>query len=212
MRATATATANAICGTRSPTFLHPPRIIFSRRVGKPGSRVFDEVRLPDGFNFAEADISIEKPVKEWKDEGILRIDGHKLPKSVADASAAVLAPAGHRGPAFIAYPNFKAVLAYNNAVSYALAVCQLAKRFDGGPPIKKPWPRNEDPLVSRTDRMEMQSLLAKRNFDVGEPDGVIGQRTRRAIRDFQKGEGLVQDGYATTTLLLRLRQAVAAAP
>ena len=177
-----------------------------------GEPCFDEVRLPHDFNYSEADVSIEKPIKEWKDEGVVRIDGHKLPKSVADASAALLVPAGHRGPAFIAYPNFKAVLAYNNAISYALAVCQLAKRFEGGGPIKAPWPRDEDPLVSRTDRMELQSLLAKRSFDVGDPDGVIGRRTRQAIRDFQKGEGLIQDGYATMTLLLRLRQSVVAAP
>ncbi len=177
-----------------------------------GQPCFDEVRLPKNFNYGEADISIEKPIKEWKDEDVVRVDGHKLPKSVANVSAALIVPAGHRGPAFLAYPNFKAVLAYNNAVSYALAVCQLAKRFDGGAPIRTPWPRDEDPLLARNDRMEMQSLLAKHNYDVGEPDGVIGRRTRQAIRDFQKAEGLVQDGYATATLLLRLRQAVATVP
>ena len=104
------------------------------------------------------------------------------------------------------------MLAYNNAVSYALAVCQLARRFEGGPPIKKSWPRDEEPLLSRNDRTELQTLLAKRSYDVGEPDGVIGRRTREAIRAFQKVEGLVPDGYATMTLLLRLRQAVAATP
>ena len=171
-----------------------------------GQPCFDEVRLPAKFNFGEADVSIEKPIREWKDEGVLRIDGSKLPKSVADLDAALIVPAGHNGPAFLAYPNFKAILAYNNAVSYALAVCQLAKRFDGGKPIRTPWPREETPLAARTDRMELQSLLAKRNFDVGEPDGVIGRRTRQAIREFQKAEGMIQDGYASMDLLVRLRQ------
>ena len=177
-----------------------------------GQPCFDEVRLPDDFNFAEADVSIEKPIKEWRDEGVVRIDGKKLPKSVADLDAALIVPAGHNGPAFLAYPNFKSILAYNNAVSYALAVCQLAKRFDGGKPIRTPWPRDEVPLVARTDRMELQMLLAKRNLDVGEPDGVIGRRTRQAIREFQKGAGMIQDGYASMTLLIRLRQSVAATP
>lgn len=170
-----------------------------------GQPCFDEVKLPSDFKFAEADVSIEKPVREWKDEGVVRYDGSKLPKSVADLDAALIVPAGHNGPAFLAYPNFKAILAYNNAISYALAVCQLSKRFDGGKPIKKPWPRSDLPLAARTDRMELQTLLAKRSFDVGEPDGVIGRRTRQAIRDFQKAEGLVEDGYASMELLVRLR-------
>lgn len=174
-----------------------------------GQPCFDEVKVPEKFNFAEADVSIEKPIREWKDEGVVRIDGGKLPKSVADLDAALIVPAGHAGPAFLAYPNFKAILAYNNAVSYALAVCQLAKRFDGGKPIRTPWPRADIPLAARTDRMELQTLLAKRKLDVGEPDGVIGRRTRQAIREFQKTEGLVQDGYASMDLLVRLRQSVA---
>lgn len=172
-----------------------------------GQPCFDEVKLPSDFNFAEADVSIEKPMKVWRDEGVVRIDGRKLPSNVSDADAALIVPAGHNGPAFLAYPNFKAILAYNNAVSYALAVCQLAKLFDGGKPIRKPWPRDDEPLMSRTDRIELQTLLARRNLDVGEPDGVIGRRTRQAIREFQKSDGMVQDGYASMTVLLRLRGA-----
>lgn len=171
-----------------------------------GQPCFDEVKVPDGFNFAEADVSIEKPMKTWKDEGVERIDGRKFPRSVSDVDAALIVPAGHNGPTFLAYPNFKAILAYNNAVSYALAVCQLSKLFDGGKPIRKPWPRGEAPLMSRTDRMELQTLLARRSLDVGEPDGVIGRRTRQAIREFQKTEGIIQDGYASVSLLVRLRQ------
>ena len=177
-----------------------------------GQPCFDEVRVPKDFDFADADIAVDRPVKDWANDGIVRIDGHKLPHSVADENASLLVPAGHNGPAFLAYPNFRVVLAYNNAISYALAVCQLAKSFEGGRPIKTPWPRDEAPLVTRTDRMELQTLLAKRSFDVGEADGVIGQRTRQAIRGFQKAEGLVQDGYATTTLLFRLRQVASTTP
>lgn len=167
---------------------------------------FDEVRLPDKFDYASADISIEKPVSAWIEMGVVRVDGRPLPKRVRDDQSAIILPAGHSGPAFIAYPNFKAVLAYNNAVSYALAICQLANRFEKRPPIKTPWPRDEAPLLSRADRTELQTLLAQRNYDVGEPDGVIGRRTREAIRAYQASVGLVPDGYATVALLVRLRQ------
>lgn len=169
---------------------------------------FDEVRLPQGFDFGNADISIEKPVREWADLSVTLIDGRSLTKRPGqdrDAPAALLLPAGHRGPAFIAYPNFKVVLAYNNAISYALAICELSVRFEGGPDFKTPWPRDELPILSRADRVELQVLLARRGYDVGEPDGVIGRKTREAVRAYQRSKGMPADGFATIPLLQSLR-------
>lgn len=171
---------------------------------------FDEVSLPQGFDYSNADISIEKPVSEWNSLSVKLINGRSLSSVEGvskDAPAAILLPGGHKGPAFIAYPNFKAVLAYNNAISYALAICQLSRRFEGGSGFEKSWPRDETPILSRTDRFELQSLLAKRSYDVGEPDGVLGKKSREAIRAFQKKSGVPADGFATMSLLLALRQA-----
>jgi lytic murein transglycosylase len=169
---------------------------------------FDEVRLPDGFDYGDADISIEKSVREWSDMSITLIDGRSLLRRRGqdrDAPAALILPAGYKGPAFIAYPNFKVVLAYNNAISYALAICELSVRFKGGPDFKTPWPRYEQPILSRADRVELQTLLAQRKYDVGEPDGVIGRKTREAIRAYQRAKGLPADGFATMSLLQSLR-------
>jgi membrane-bound lytic murein transglycosylase B len=170
---------------------------------------FDEVKLPDGFDHALADISIEKPVKEWASLGVTRMHGQSLQGRQGvnrDAPAAILLPGGHKGPAFIAYPNFKAVLAYNNAISYALAICQLSRRIDGGVSFETPWPRSEPLILSRNDRLELQTLLDKNGYDVGEPDGVLGKKSREAIRAFQKKQNVPQDGFATMSLLLMLRQ------
>lgn len=170
---------------------------------------FDEVRVPEGFDYAQADIGTEKSIRDWSDMGVTLWDGRSLKRrSEQDASApaAILLPAGHKGPAFIAYPNFKVVLAYNNAISYALAICQLSNRFNGGTGFHTPWPREETPILSRTDRVELQMLLAQRKYDVGEPDGVIGRRTREAIRGYQRGAGMKPDGFATLALLQSLRQ------
>jgi membrane-bound lytic murein transglycosylase B len=41
-------------------------------------------------------------------------------------SAALLLPAGYRGPAFLVLDNFRAILKYNNSSSYALAVSLLS--------------------------------------------------------------------------------------
>ncbi|MBL9097603.1 MAG: lytic murein transglycosylase [Alphaproteobacteria bacterium] len=177
-----------------------------------GAPCFDEVQLPQGFDFGNADISIEKPVREWADLSVTLRDGRALAQRKGqdkDAPAAILLPAGHKGPAFIAYPNFKVVLAYNNAISYALAICELSVRFNGGPDFRTPWPRDEQPILSRSERVEMQTLLAQRKYDIGEVDGVIGRRTREAIRAFQRSQGMPPDGFATIALLQRLRQAPA---
>lgn len=170
---------------------------------------FDEVRLPEGFDLALADISIEKSVRDWAGLGVVLTNGNSLQGRTglrADAPAAVILPGGHKGPAFIAYPNFKAVLAYNNAISYALAICQLSRRFEGGASFSTNWPRGEVPILSRTDRLELQMLLNQRGFDVGEPDGVIGKKSREAIRAFQRKIGVPADGFATVGLLQSLRQ------
>lgn len=170
---------------------------------------FDEVRLPENFDYSQADIGTEKAVRDWADLGVTSWDGRSLKgRSGQDASApaAILLPAGHRGPAFIAYPNFKVVLAYNNAISYALAICQLSNRFNGHGSFRTAWPREEAPILARSERVELQMLLAQRKYDVGEPDGVIGRRTREAIRGYQKGAGMKPDGFATLALLQSLRQ------
>jgi membrane-bound lytic murein transglycosylase B len=173
-----------------------------------GAPCFDEVKLPDGFDYGNADISIEKSVREWSDMDVRHMDGRSLLKrrgQDADAPAALILPGGYKGPAFIAYPNFKVVLAYNNAISYALAICELSVRFKGGPEFVTPWPRGEQPILSRADRVELQTLLAQRKYDVGEPDGVIGRKSREAIRAYQKAKGLPADGFATMSLLQLLR-------
>lgn len=195
--------------TRADVFASTANYL-SEKGWQTGAPCFDEVRLPDNFDYGSADISIEKSVREWADLSVTLADGGALGRRKGqdkDAPAAILLPAGHKGPALIAYPNFKVVLAYNNAISYALAICQLSQRFKGDPAIRKPWPRSEQPILSRNDRVELQALLAQRKYDVGEADGVIGKRTREAIRAYQRSVGMVPDGFPTIELLQKLRQA-----
>jgi lytic murein transglycosylase len=161
-----------------------------------------EVRLPASFPWDQAELDIAKPVAEWTALGVRRIDGAALPASVAPAS--IIAPAGHRGPAFLVFDNFRTILDYNRSVSYALAVVHLADRISGGAPFVAAWPRGE-PQLSRTDKLELQNLLAARGYDAGEVDGVLGRKTRVAIRQFQREIGAVPDGFATMALLTRLR-------
>ena len=56
----------------------------------------------------------------------------------------------------------------------------------------------------RTGR-ELQELLNRKGFDTGEPNGRLGPKSRAAVRDYQASIGLVPDGFASATILARLR-------
>ncbi|MBT3066445.1 lytic murein transglycosylase [Rhodoferax sp. U11-2br] len=160
-----------------------------------------EVRLPAGFDLARADGELRQSSAAWQQQGVLSLDSRPLPEL---PDAAILLTAGARGPAFLVGANFRAILRYNNATSYALAVGLLAQQLAGGPGVQTPWPRDVQAL-SRTQLLALQAALSAHGFDSGPPDGVMGPATRRAIRAYQRSVGLPQDGYPTLDLLTKLQ-------
>jgi len=162
-----------------------------------------EVVVPQGFDYLKADRSRQLAIQQWQALGIRRANGAAFPKPAARAW--LMVPAGARGPAFLMLTNFRVIMKYNPAEAYALAIGHLADRLRGGGPLVQPWPRDER-VLSLEERVEMQQLLATRGFDIGEPDGRFGPRTRAAIRDFQARQGLTADGFASNDVLARLRQ------
>ena len=97
-------------------------------------------------------------------------------------------------------------MTWNRSVNYALAVGHLSDRLIGRGPLLTPQPADDRPM-SRAEVLEMQRILLSLGFEVGEPDGVVGSRTREALRGFQKSAGLPPDGYPTPEILGKLRQA-----
>jgi membrane-bound lytic murein transglycosylase B len=179
---------------------------FLRGIGfKPGLPSSEEVVLPKNFPLDQADASIEKPVREWAAMGVKRAGGGALP--AVDDRAAIVLPAGWRGPAFILYPNFKAVMSWNRSTLYALAVGTLARQIGGGPGVVQPPPDDDQPLARETV-VDLQTRLAKLGFYAEEADGLLGPKTRSGVRLFQKQAGLPADGHATPELIQRLQQAV----
>jgi membrane-bound lytic murein transglycosylase B len=161
-----------------------------------------EVVVPATLDFRLADHARMIPIREWERLGIARPDGKPFPRS--DDRAFLLVPAGVQGPGFLMLANFRAIMKYNPAEAYALAIGHLADRLRGAAPFAQPWPRYER-VLSRTERLELQQLLARHGYDVGEPDGQFGARTRAAIRDFQAKIGQIPDGFASAVVLERLR-------
>jgi len=170
----------------------------------PGESWGHEVALPAGFDYLFADRSKQMTIAQWQALGVKRVGDKPFPRQPSE-KAFLLLPAGARGPAFLMLQNFRVIMKYNPAEAYALAIGHLADRLRGSGPFVQPWPRDERAL-SMSERFEMQQLLARRGYDIGEPDGLLGPRTRVAIRNFQAATGQVPDGFASSGLLDRLRQ------
>ena len=161
-----------------------------------------EVVVPANFNFMLSDHRRLMPIREWQRLGLTRPGGKPFPRQ--DEQAFLLVPAGVQGPGFLMLHNFRVVMRYNPAEAYALAIGHLADRLAGGGPFVQSWPRYER-VLSRGERLELQRLLARRGYDVGEADGRLGAKTRAAIRGFQAKNGRVADGFASMVILSLLR-------
>lgn len=159
-----------------------------------------EVKLPQGYS-GPSGRKAKQSMSFWAARGLTRIDG----RGIGQGDAGLLLPAGADGPAFLVTKNFDVVYSYNAAESYSLAACVLADRLAGGPGIVTPWP-TDDPGLSRAERRELQTLLIKRGYDVGAPDGAIGRKTREAIADFERRNGMAANGRASLKVLEALRR------
>jgi membrane-bound lytic murein transglycosylase B len=162
-----------------------------------------EVRLPEGFDYGLTDLGTRLEVAQWRARGVERGDGGALPELPGPASVLVPAGAG-RGPALLVSPNFGAIMNWNRSIFYAISVGHLADRIEGAGPFAAPRGADE-PRLSRFEVMDMQRRLVALGFDTGGVDGMVGARTRAAIRAFQRARDLPADGYPSAELLRRLR-------
>lgn len=169
-----------------------------------GQRWGREVRLPSRFDYTLAGLDQRRPLSEWQRLGVRLPTGRALPAT--DMEASLLLPAGHRGPAFLVYDNFRIIMRWNTSTSYALAVGHLADRIAGMGRLAAVPPKQERALT-REEIMELQGRLIRLGHLEGEIDGIAGQQTRAAVRAFQLQRGLPADGHPDYELLTLLRRA-----
>lgn len=162
-----------------------------------------EVALPQGFDYRLANRSNKKTLSEWNALGVRRANGVAFPRPTD--TAYLLLPGGANGPAFLMMRNFDAILKYNPADAYALAIGHLADRLRGGGAFVQSWPKEERGL-SKAERQEIQGRLTQMGYDIGNVDGILGQKSRVAIQDYQSRSGLLPDGYPDLVLLQQMRR------
>jgi lytic murein transglycosylase len=165
-----------------------------------GQPWLQEVRVPQTLKWEESDLNIQHPVSQWAAWGVKPVYG-QLPDKALPAS--LLLPMGRHGPAFLAYPNFKAFLGWNSAFVYSTTVAYFATRLNGAPVVDHSAATTVQAL-STEQMADLQRLLAKQGYNVGEPDGKLGNATRAAVKQAQIKAGLPADSWPSMELVTRL--------
>ena len=104
------------------------------------------------------------------------------------------------GPKFSTTGNFRAIKRYNNSDAYAIGVGHLSDRIGGAGPLRGSFPPDEFGLT-KDDRIALQKRLTSRGFDTGGVDGILGNKSRAAISDYQRSKGLEVTGRPSQALL-----------
>jgi len=87
-----------------------------------------EVKLPQGFDESLIGLDIKKPLAEWDRLGVTRVTGKPLP--IRDIQASLVKPDdGKWGRVFLVYDNYRAIMKWNRADKYAIAVGTLSDKL-----------------------------------------------------------------------------------
>ncbi|MEK7245145.1 MAG: lytic murein transglycosylase [Pseudomonadota bacterium] len=104
---------------------------YLKRSGWKGDETWGRaVNLPAGFDARLIGTGVVRTLAEWSALGLTRADGNALPARALKAS--VVRAEGDKGPAFLVYDNYRAILKWNRSTFFAIAVGSLADRIGDG--------------------------------------------------------------------------------
>ncbi|WP_164661754.1 lytic murein transglycosylase [Tropicibacter sp. Alg240-R139] len=161
-----------------------------------GQPWLQEVTLPANMDWSLSGPGKARPVSEWQAMGVQARAG-----SPANLPASLILPQGHKGPAFLAYPNFDVYFEWNQSFVYVLTAAYFATRLEGAQIYDAGTP---DQGLNGAQMKQLQRKLQARGHDVGKIDGILGAGTRAAVQAEQARLGLPADAWPTPKLLGRL--------
>ena len=157
-----------------------------------------EIVIPAGLDLTKTGIDKSMTVSDWAALGVKPRSGNF---AASNLQASVVLPQGHKGPAFLAYPNFKVLFEWNQSFVYVLTAAYFATRLEGAQVYDA---GNPDSGLSGDQMKALQRKLQSRGYDVGKVDGILGARTRKAVQAEQERLGLPADAWPTPNLLSKL--------
>ncbi len=164
-----------------------------------GEAWLEEVILPKDFYWELAGFRRGRVLKDWQNVG-LKLRKEKL-EIDENLYSTLLLPQGKEGPAFLAFENFKVYLKWNDSFIYTVTAAHLAKRLGGA---KKYKHNNPSDILDIEQMIKLQNVLRSKGYDVGKVDGILGAKTRQAVRSVQLEFGLSADSWPTNELLKKL--------
>lgn len=163
------------------------------RAGEPW---LQEVTLPSDMDWSLSGLGVTFSPADWQAMGVRPRQGQ-----IANLPASLILPQGHKGPAFLAYPNFNVYFDWNQSFTYVLTAAYFATRLAGGQIYDA---GNPDAGLSPDQMKQLQRKLQECGYNVGKIDGILGAGTRGAVQAEQIKLGLPADAWPTPALLNRL--------
>lgn len=151
-----------------------------------------EVSVPDEMDWAKSGLETRLDVAEWQAMGV------QGKADLPPGPASLILPQGRKGPAFLAYDNFRTLFDWNQSFTYVLTGAYFATRLQGAAPYDA---GNPEPGLEGDQMMRLQEKLAARGHEVGKIDGILGAGTRQAVQKEQIRLGLPADAWPTQALL-----------
>lgn len=164
------------------------------RAGEPW---LQEIILPADLDWSRTGLETSLPTENWAALGVTAREG----VLVNGLTASVLLPQGRKGPAFLAYPNYKVLFEWNKSVVYVTTAAYFATRLEGAVAYNA---GNPEAGLDSDQMILLQQKLTALGYDVGKIDGILGAATRAAVQKEQTRLGLPADAWPTAALLAAL--------
>jgi len=161
-----------------------------------GQPWLQEVTVPANMDWSLSGISKKMSAQDWANLGVRPRQGQ-----LTNLPASLILPQGHKGPAFLAYPNFDVYFEWNQSFIYVTTAAYFATRLEGAAPYNA---GNPDQGLSGQQMKQLQRKLQSMGYDVGKVDGILGAKTRDAVQKEQQRLGMPADAWPTPALLNRL--------